>query len=154
MRVLLWAIGIAFLDQATKYGIRVLFALGESVPVIPGLFELTYVRNTGAAWGIFRGFNLGLALLSVIVLSALLIWRRHFWGDSALQRVAGGLIVGGILGNLYDRLRLGYVVDFLHLYHGEWSFPAFNVADSAICVGVILYLWSAWRPLDRRSNES
>ncbi len=144
MRVLAWAICIAFLDQATKYAVRNLFYVGESFPVIAGFFELTYVRNTGAAWGIFRGFNLGLAVLSAGVLAVLVVWRRHFWGDSSLQRTAAGLIVGGIMGNLYDRLRLGYVVDFLHVYRGGWSFPAFNIADSAICVGVCLYLWSAW----------
>jgi len=152
MRILAWAICIAFLDQAVKAAIRSLFYLGESVPVVPGFFELTYVRNTGAAWGIFRGFNLGLAVLSAVVLVALVIGRRHLWGDSILQRTAGGLLVGGILGNLFDRLRLGYVVDFLHFYRGRWSFPAFNIADSAICVGVFLYLWAAWRS-GMRSDE-
>lgn len=145
MLVLVLGILIAFADQFVKELVRFRFLPGESIVVIPGFFELTYVRNTGAAWGMFDGFNVALALFSLVVLVLLVVFRRHFSGPHPLQRFALGCMAGGILGNLFDRLRLGYVVDFLHFYRGNYHFPSFNIADAAICIGVFCYFIASFR---------
>jgi len=136
------AIGVTLLDQAGKFLIRRHFDLYESLPVIPGLFNLRYIQNTGAAWGLFADRHHWLAALSVVVLAALVFFRRSFFNDSRTDRFALGLIVGGIAGNFIDRVRLNYVVDFLDFHWGVHHFPAFNVADAAICSGVALYMLS------------
>jgi signal peptidase II len=145
MLVLVLGILIAWADQFVKELVRFRFLPGESLPVISGIFSLTYVRNTGAAWGLFDGSNVALAFFSLIVLVMLIVFRRHFIGTHLVQRIALGFLAGGILGNLFDRLRLGYVVDYLHFYRGGYHFPSFNIADAAICSGVILYLLTSFR---------
>lgn len=145
MLVLMLGLLIAAADQFVKELVRRHFFVGESLPVIPGFFSLTYVRNTGAAWGMFDGSNVALAIFSLAVLILLVVLRRHFLGPSVWQRLALGLMAGGILGNLFDRLRLGFVVDFLHFYRGGYHFPSFNIADAAICTGVFLYLITSFR---------
>lgn len=137
---LLVALVIIVLDQGTKEWVRRSFDLHESVPVIPGFFHLTYIRNTGAAWGLFSGQNLALALLAALMLAVLLVYRHRILPPGRLQRVALGLLCGGIAGNLFDRLRLDYVTDFLDFFFRGWHWPAFNIADAAICVGVGIYL--------------
>lgn len=146
MLVLLLSVAIILLDQATKQWVTMRFYLGESLPVISGCFSLTYVRNTGAAWGMLGGLNGLLVSLSVIVLLVLVFFRRSFLTDSLIHRLSLALMIGGIVGNLLDRVRLQYVVDFLDFYWLTHHFPAFNVADSAICVGVGLYMVTALFP--------
>lgn len=136
------AVTIALADQFTKFLIMKNFVLHDSVTIIPGLFDLRYIRNTGAAWGIFAGGHLWLALLSVVMLALLVIFRKSFLSDSLIDRICMGIIAGGIIGNLIDRVKLQYVVDFLDFYWRDHHFPAFNIADSAICVGVFLYIIS------------
>jgi len=152
MRVWLLALLIAVADQVTKLWVRGVFALGESRPIIDGFFHLTYVRNTGAAWGMLGGQNIWLAVLSVVVLALMVIFRRAFLSNTWEHRIALGLLAGGILGNVCDRIKLGYVTDFLDFYWRSHHFPAFNIADSAICVGVGIYIlssfWAASRPLN------
>lgn len=143
MQVLLLTIAIVLLDQVTKCLVMARFHLGESMAIIPGLFSLTYVRNIGAAWGMLGGWNGVLVLFSAFVLVALIVFRRSFLTDSLIHRLALGLMLGGIAGNLFDRIRLQYVVDFLDFYWSIHHFPVFNVADSAICVGVGLYMISS-----------
>lgn len=128
------------LDQATKHVVRASFALHESRPVIPGFFSLTYVQNRGAAWGILSGWGFFLVALAVVMLVVLARYRAKIFGDGLLGRIAFILLAGGIIGNLIDRAVLGYVVDFLDFFVGQSHFPAFNVADSCICVGVGLYM--------------
>lgn len=140
MTPLLVALAIVLLDQASKEWVRGAFALHESIPVLPGFFHLTYIRNTGAAWGMFSGQNLTLSLLAFGMLAALVLFRRRILPPGRWHRVALGLLCGGIVGNLFDRLRLDYVVDFLDFHVQGWHWPAFNVADSAICVGVGIYI--------------
>jgi signal peptidase II len=151
MLVLLLGFLIAAADQATKYVVRLNFAVGETHPVINGFFSFTYVRNTGAAWGILGGQNTWLTVLSVVMLIVIVVFRRSFLSSAWEHRVALGLLIGGIVGNLIDRLRLGWVTDFLHFYWRDYHWPAFNIADSAICVGVGIYilssLWIASHPL-------
>jgi len=141
--MLILAISFCFtiLDQVTKQLVREHFVLGERLPMIPGFFNLTYVRNTGAAWGMLSGLNSWLVLLSIIILGFLIFFRRAFLSDTVMHQVAAGLMLSGIIGNLIDRIRLGYVVDFLD-FHPGFDFPSFNVADASICTGVGLYLLS------------
>jgi signal peptidase II len=153
MLVFALALTIAVLDQITKQIVRYSFDLGETRPVIEGFFSLTYVRNTGAAWGILGGQNAFLILLSVVMLFVILRYRRSFMGDSREHRLALGLMLGGIVGNLMDRVRLEFVTDFLDFYWRGHHWPAFNVADAAICVGVGLYvlssIWMEKHPLEK-----
>jgi signal peptidase II len=153
MLVLLLSVAIVILDQVTKHLITLKFFLGESIPVIPGFFDLAYVRNTGAAWGMLGGFNGLLVALSLAVLVVLIFFRRSFLTDSLIHRLALGLMLGGIVGNLLDRIRFQYVVDFLDFHWQTHHFPAFNVADSAICVGVALYMISAVFPAKPKLPE-
>ena len=143
--VVLIAATIAALDQFAKWWVVRSIRPDESRVVIAGFFSLVDWRNTGAAWGILRDYNLVLTTVSVLAVLALYIFRRSFqlhrWGS----RIALGLIAGGIIGNLIDRVRVGHVIDFLFFYIGHYHWPAFNVADSAICVGVGLYIIFSWR---------
>lgn len=157
MLALVIGIVVTVLDQITKYVIRDSFALGETRPVIDGFMNLTYLRNTGAAWGMLGGQNGPLIILSFVMLALLVIFRRSFIVDCTIHRVAMGLMLGGILGNLIDRLRLGWVTDFLDFYVNGYHWPSFNVADAAICTGVGLYVISSWwiaqHPLREASNK-
>ncbi|MDA0321280.1 MAG: signal peptidase II [Verrucomicrobia bacterium] len=146
MQVLLIAAVITFLDQFTKQWIRDYFGdiHGRSEPLIAGFLNLNYVGNTGAAWGIMQNSNGRLAVLSVVVVLVLVVFRNRILRDSRMHRIAFGLMVGGILGNLIDRVRIGHVIDFLDFHVGIHHFPSFNVADSGICVGVTIYIVSEW----------
>ena len=146
MWVLLLSVAVVVLDQATKNLVATRFFLGESLPVIPGYFNLVRVHNTGAAWGMLGGLNGVLVGASLGVLVVLIVFRRSFLTDSLVHRWALGLMVGGIVGNLLDRVRLHYVVDFLDFCWRTHHFPSFNVADSSICVGVGLYMVTALFP--------
>lgn len=157
MLPLIIAVIIALADQWTKDAVRASFALGESRPIIEGFFSFTYVRNTGAAWGILGGQNTSLTILSVVMLAAMVIFRRAFLSDTWEHRLALGLMLGGIVGNLMDRVRLGWVTDFFDFYVSVYHWPAFNIADAAICVGVGIYIlsafWVAQHPLNERRQR-
>ena len=140
MLVLLLGLAVVLLDQLTKQWIRSAFTYGDSLPVIDGLFNLVYVRNDGAAWNILSGHGLILILISVAVLVLLLIYRRSFLEEQFSHKILLGLMVGGIVGNLIDRIRFGWVTDFLDFHIGAHHWPSFNVADSAICIAVGLYV--------------
>ena len=142
MLILILSFTIVILDQFTKHLIRSNMTIADMIPIIPGFFSITYIRNTGAAWGMLSGFNSLLILLSVVMLAVLVIFRRSFITDTLIHKIAAGLMISGIVGNLIDRMRLSYVVDFLHFYIGKHQFPSFNVADSAICIGVGIYIIS------------
>lgn len=133
---------VVVLDQITKHAVRSRFALGDGVEVLPGWFDLRYVQNTGAAWGMFQGRSHWLVVLSVVMLVVLIRYRRTLISQSLCGRLALALIGAGIVGNLLDRVMFGYVVDFLDFYWAAHHFPAFNVADSAICTGAGLYMLS------------
>ncbi len=148
-RIALVAAVIYLADQATKMAVMKLLRLTDQYILVDGFFKFVHWGNTGAAWSMFRGNNALLAFISFLALLVLLFNRRQFESGTLPGQIALGLIVGGILGNLTDRLRFGYVVDFLyfHLYRrggGEIGFPAFNVADSAICTGVGLLFIVTW----------
>jgi signal peptidase II len=140
---------VALLDQVTKHWIRSRLGVSRFITVIPDLFDLRYVQNTGAAWGILEGLNHWLVPLSLIMLVVMVRYRHHFMTGTWVPNVSSGLIIGGIVGNLLDRIRLGYVVDFLFFYWRTHQFPAFNLADSAICTGVGLYVLAELLGWDR-----
>jgi signal peptidase II len=144
MLVVLISFAVSALDQATKLLIQRSLSLGGRAVVVPGFFDLVHIRNTGAAFGMFQGGNAALAILSSVVLILLTAFRRRWIGENLCGRIAAGLMAGGIVGNLADRLRYGSVVDFLDFYWNRYHFPSFNVADSAICCGVVLYFAGHW----------
>ena len=147
--------GIVFLvlDQLTKYWVVTGIPFGARQPVIPGFFNLTYVTNTGAAWGILSGrYWLLLAISAAVFLAA--IWYLRTLTESWTERYfAVFLVMSGILGNSIDRVFRGAVVDFLQFYIGQYAWPSFNVADSCICVGVFIYIVSTlFRPERNKSD--
>ena len=140
MFALLVAAYVIVLDQVTKEWIRAALGLHESIPVWESCFHVTYVKNTGAAWGMFSGQNLVLIALAAAMLVAMTWFRRRIFPRGMLGRLAYGLLAGGIAGNLLDRLRLDFVTDYLDFHVGGWHWPAFNVADAAITLGVMLFM--------------
>lgn len=118
---------------------------GDDLEVIRGFFYLIHVGNTGAAWSMFTGKSVLLALLAAGTLVAIFFWRHSLGLRERLSQISFGLLCGGIVGNLLDRLLHGHVIDFVDLHFGSYIYPTFNVADSGICVGVILYLWQSLR---------
>lgn len=119
----------------------------QDVTIVPDFFYLIHVGNTGAAWSLFTGRRVMLAALALATLGAIFLWRRALGLRGRVVQVCFGLLCGGILGNLVDRLRHGHVIDFLDFHFGSYIYPTFNVADSGICVGVFLYLlWSLRQP--------
>ncbi|NKB24191.1 MAG: signal peptidase II [Kiritimatiellae bacterium] len=154
MTPLIIAIIITFFDQLTKQWIRLDFALGETRPVIEGFLNLNYLRNTGAAWGMLTGQNTALIIISVFMLCLMIIFRKSFVTDRWDQRIAFGLMFGGIIGNLMDRIRLGWVTDFLDFHIAGYHWPSFNIADSAICIGVGMYMVSSGLTMRDTMNNS
>ena len=144
------------LDQATKLTIVATMRLYESIPVI-SFFNLTYVHNEGAAFSFLsdaggwqRWFFAGLATIISIIIA---IWLTRLKKHEILLAMSLALILGGAIGNLIDRLAYGYVIDFLDFYYKTWHFPAFNVADSAITIGVGLMLLESFGVGSRSVNR-
>jgi signal peptidase II len=153
MLVLLIGLVILFLDQLTKQLIRANFVYGESQPVIEGFFNLVYVRNDGAAWNILSGHGIVLILISAAVLVALFFFRDHIIEGKARNKVLMGLLIGGIAGNLIDRIRFGWVTDFLDFEFGTYHYPSFNIADSAICIVFAIYLvTNLWSEIQKKKK--
>ncbi|MEW6594833.1 MAG: signal peptidase II [Thermodesulfobacteriota bacterium] len=155
--LILWGGGVVALDQFTKWLIQANFLLHDSREIIPGFFNLTYVTNTGAAFGILAGEQSTLRMLffvaiAVVALAVIILGWRQLCGEQRLMPHALGLIAGGAVGNLIDRVRFGAVVDFLDVYVNNYHWPAFNVADSAICVGVGLFLLGSF--FSSRSSQN
>lgn len=122
------------LDQLVKWLVAANLPLGGGFAVIPSLLDIHYVRNTGAAWSIFSSSTMGLALFSVVLAAVLGVWFWKTPREQVGQRLALALMLAGAFGNMLDRFRLGYVIDFIELPH--W--PVFNIADMLLCAGVAL----------------
>jgi signal peptidase II len=131
---------VVFMDQLVKFIIHKNLALHQEIVVIPGFFNINYVQNTGAAWGIFSSLTWLLGLLSVAAFLLVVIFRKKIFENNIWHKAAYILLASGIAGNMIDRLKNGYVVDFIHLYFKSYHFPSFNIADSSICIGVICYI--------------
>lgn len=139
---------VVFFDQLSKLYIDRRFALYESRRVLENFFHITYVRNKGAAFGILADSVYRVPFFTVVALLAVagILWYlRQLPGEQRTQQVGLSLVLGGAIGNLIDRVRLGEVIDFLDVHWYRYHWPAFNVADIAICVGVGLLLLSLWR---------
>jgi signal peptidase II len=144
------ALAVFALDQFTKLIVLRFLGMTQEQVVVAGFFKFVHWENSGAAWSLFHNRNWSLAGVSVLALIGLYHWRRHFYIHLSLGRLSLGLIFGGIVGNLFDRIVRGQVIDFLRFYlirHSgdEIGFPAFNIADSAICIGVGLLILVSWK---------
>lgn len=152
---------VFFFDQLTKWMIVHWsgFSLGAYPPhggieMIPGFFNLVYAVNYGAAWGLFQGFGYLLVALAVLVLVMVVVFRRSLELQRPRHQFCFGLICGGILGNTIDRLFRGHVVDFLDFHLPFYRWPTFNIADSAIVVGTLLYLFWQFRESPSSADSS
>jgi len=125
------AVGVLALDQVTKT-LASDTLRGRGIAVLGGAVDLVYTRNTGAAFSLLPGGGLSFAIIAVLVSAGIVLYYRHIVSEPLFFRLALALILGGAVGNLIDRIRLGYVVDFIDL---RW-WPVFNIADSAVVVGV------------------
>jgi len=155
MTYLMISLAVLVLDQVSKSLIEDFLPLHQTHPVIPGLLNLTHVRNSGVAFGMFasHGNRIGTFLLSGMGLAALLLVGLYFWRAAIEERrllVSLALILGGAVGNLVDRVASGEVTDFVDFYFGSYHWHTFNVADSAITVGIVLMtldiFWPASKP--------
>jgi signal peptidase II len=138
-------VAVVCLDQATKAWVKRSIDLHEFRPVVEGFLSLSHVQNRGAAFGILSDADLPyqsavFSVVSLLALVAIAIYAMRLPVTARLPRVALSLVLGGAVGNLIDRVRLGYVVDFIHVYWKHHQWPDFNMADSAISVGVALLL--------------
>ena len=144
MRGLATAIAVVVLDQLSKAGVLGFFTgyLAGQQQKITSFFNIVLIHNRGMSFGLFNyggGLNaLLFSLVAAAIVTVLIYWLSRV--DSSLLAVAIGLIIGGAIGNVIDRIRLGAVVDFLDFHVGSWHWPSFNVADSAICIGVAVML--------------
>jgi signal peptidase II len=142
------ALSVIALDQVTKYMVIRILTLHTPVEVLP-FFSLTLAHNTGAAFSFLndgsgwqRWFFTG---LGAVVSAAIVYWLSRLPAAARWQSAALSLILGGALGNVWDRLQLGYVIDFLDFYYNDWHWPAFNIADSSITIGAIMLVIDALR---------
>lgn len=131
-------------DIITKFIIHHTFYYGESIR-LSNFFSISYARNTGAAFSILEGQRWLLAVVAVVI-SLFIIYMLYKNGrNKKLENFSLALILGGALGNLFDRLYHGFVIDFLDVNFGTWHYPTFNLADCAICVGIAFFILSSFR---------
>lgn len=150
LRYLFVSLGVIVLDQWTKWLVELHLPHHAAQPLIPGFLNLTHVRNTGVAFGLFaaQGVGDGSWLLTLLGIAALAAVGFYFWFAPARDRlllVALALVVGGAVGNLIDRMASGAVTDFIDVYVGAHHWPSFNVADSAISIGIVLMALDSFR---------
>ena len=155
--VLAPALLVLLADQATKITVKAVIPLWDGIVVLPGFFNLVHTVNKGAVFGFLnrhdiswqRWFFIAATLVAMALIGYLARSARR---DDSLQLTSLGLILGGALGNLVDRIWLGHVIDFLDFYVGSYHWPAFNVADSAICMGAFLLLAALYRKPEKRDR--
>ena len=152
------AFGVYLLDQASKAWARKTLRFGDDVTVIPNFLNFIYAENTGIAFSqLQNGGELGRWMLAALAALAALAVLYYFWrtpknNDRLLGACA--LLLAGIVGNLTDRVRLGFVIDFIDVQFGNWHYPTFNVADSAICIGAGLLILDLFFGGKRNNNDS
>ena len=135
------ALAVVFLDQLIKFLVRQNIQLGQSIPIIKNVFHLTYVANTGSAFGLFKGLNIFFVLFSIIVIIGIFYYLKKIIKEDKKLQLAVGLLLGGTIGNLVDRLAFGAVIDFLDFR----IWPVFNIADTAVTVSIILLIFLLWK---------
>ena len=129
------------LDRATKIVAVSNMSYGQSIKILPNIFHFTFILNNGTAFGLFKGANAMLAIFSVLVIALIIFYVLKNKALAFINSLALGLILGGALGNLFDRVRFGYVIDFLDFR----IWPVFNIADSAITIGTVILAWKILR---------
>ena len=150
-RIVLIAFICLIIDQITKLIITSNFDVGTGKTIIPSFFSIAYIRNTGAAWGMFSNGTLFLAVLSIFFLTFAIKYIIELKEVTILSMFAYGLLLGGIVGNLIDRLIRKFVVDFLSFNIFSYNFPVFNVADCFIVISIILLIIETFIK-DRKKN--
>jgi signal peptidase II len=148
------------LDRLTKLYIQANFSPLDVVEVIPGVFNIVHAENPGAAFSLLadapqsvrRGVLIGASSL-VMAIVGYLLFRPPAPGETAATRTGLALVLGGALGNLWDRIVVGTVTDFIQVFIGPYEYPSFNVADSAIFCGAVLLIWDVWRGRRSRARE-
>ena len=158
--ILAVAATVLIADQLTKQIVVNTIDTAEQIIIIEGFLKFVNWHNTGAAWSQFEGKSLHLAVISLVALGALIHYRHHFEIHTKRGKFAMGMLMGGIVGNLIDRVVYQHVVDFIRFYlhqrgGGEIGYPAFNIADMAICGGVGMLFVQAWReqPAKEQNRE-
>ncbi len=145
---------VLIIDQVIKRVITTVLTYQQSMTIIPHFFRLTYVQNDGAAWNIFSGNRLFLILIALFVLVLIYYFFIYKKKLSLLEKIGYSLFIGGVLGNLWDRFWLGFVIDYLDFNFGTYYYPVFNFADMAIVIGALILLWIGWRgEKDGKSNS-
>ncbi len=135
------ALFVAILDQLTKFIARQNLQLNQSTPIIKNILHITYITNTGSAFGLLKGLNLFFILFSIAVIVVILYNLKKIKRNEKLLQFAVGLLLGGTIGNLADRIAYGAVIDFIDFR--VW--PVFNVADSAVTISVVLLIILLWK---------
>ena len=131
-----------FIDQISKYGAFINLLDSKPIVIIENFFQLNYVENYGAAWGILKNQRHFLVILTILIVMALAIYIKTNKNLSKLTLISISLIIGGAIGNLIDRIKMGYVIDFLDVNFGDlYDFPVFNFADSFIVIGTFIMLY-------------
>lgn len=157
-RLALVAIVTLVLDQLTKFAVLRFLGYAQERVVVEGFFKFVHWGNTGAAWSMFHNNNELLTIIALLALLALFLTRHHFGLEQRLGQWALGLMFGGIVGNIIDRILHQHVVDFIYFHvqtrtGNEVGFPAFNVADSGICIGVGLMFLLSWQMEEKQPAE-
>lgn len=140
-KIFIYSIIWLLIDQGSKALITNTINLGNSISIIPSFFHLTYVRNTGAAWSILEGYRMPLILISILAITLAYFFIIKDKKIEKIEEIGYGILLGGILGNLIDRVIFGYVTDFFHFIFGSYEFPIFNVADIGIIIGTFIVIF-------------
>ncbi len=134
-------LSVLILDRISKFIVQKTMSEGESIPILPHIFSLSYIKNEGIAFGLFANHSgAWLAVMSLLTIGIIFILLLRLKTINLWIAIAFGLILGGAIGNLWDRIALGGVVDFIDIGYKNYRWPAFNLADSMICVGVLMLL--------------
>ena len=149
MKVFVWGVALAIADQLLKKLFSGTLQLGESIPVLPGIFHLTYIQNPGAAFGLFENQTLFFIAIAAFLLAFLAFAYKELAAQGIWVRYGMSLLAGGAVGNLLDRVRLGAVIDYLDFR----IWPIFNLADIGICLGATLIVWGLLREEGRETSE-
>lgn len=151
-KILMFGIITLVIDQLTKVCATIFLDLNRSVKIIPNFFYLTLVHNEGAAWGLLSNHT-WIIVVATIVAILLIYHFIYCFRKNARNNVAFGLLCGGLLGNLIDRVTSGYVIDFFDFYIFKYDYPVFNVADIAIVVGILLLIYAVFKGEDVNENN-
>lgn len=144
--MLIWlTLVVILLDMVSKYIVSRLLIVNESVMIIKNFFNITYVRNTGAAFSIFSGNTFFVMVISFMIIIGIILYISKNKPSNKIEKISYSLILGGAIGNFIDRVIYGYVRDFIEIDIFGWDYPIFNLADVFVVVGVILLVIATWR---------